>query len=143
MDTPKPSPRVVRRRAGALVAAAVVIFNVLVVAVPAQATWSPPGYVRSIGGRGEAGVYAWGIQYNPFTNEMLVGDYWNYQIRRYDMSGNEVGAFYRPPTVRKGQPYTISIDPANGAIRAMASLTPTAKEFPRTRAQVQNRPRAP
>src|SRR5215210_4562939 len=47
------------------------------------AAWHVPGFVRTIAGPGEAGVYAWGMEYNPVTDEMLVGDYWNYQIRRY------------------------------------------------------------
>ena len=80
------------------------------------AAWAPPGFVRTIGGPGEAGVYAWGMEWNPVTLELLVGDYWNYQIRRYDLQGHEVGAFYRPASQRGGQPYTISVDDRNGDI---------------------------
>jgi hypothetical protein len=85
---------------------------------PAQAAaWHVPGFVRTIAGPGEAGVYAWGMEYNPVTDEMLVGDYWNYQIRRYDPdSGHEIGAFYRPPSLYKGQPYTIEVDDRDGSI---------------------------
>jgi DNA-binding beta-propeller fold protein YncE len=80
------------------------------------AGWTAPRFLRTIAGPGEAGVYAWGMEYNPVTNEMLVGDYWNYQIRRYDMSGHEIGAFYRPPSQYKGQPYTIEVDDRDGSI---------------------------
>jgi hypothetical protein len=88
-------------------------------ALPAAAradTFTAPGFVRSIGARGEAGVYAWGMAYNPVSNEILVGDYWNFKIRRYDLEGNEVGAFYRSPKLYKGQPYSISVDSRNGDI---------------------------
>ena len=70
--------------------------------------------MRSIGGDGEPAVFAWGIQYNPVSNEMLVGDYLNFQIRRYDMNGNLLGSFFRPNP--DGQPYSISVDPRNGDI---------------------------
>ncbi len=81
------------------------------------ADWHVPGFVRTIAGPGEAGVYAWGMEYNPVTHEMLVGDYWNYQIRRYDPdSGHEIDAFYRPPAQYKGQPYTIEVDDRDGSI---------------------------
>jgi DNA-binding beta-propeller fold protein YncE len=84
------------------------------IAPPASAVWSPPSFVRSIGGGGEPGVYAWGIQYNSVSNEMLVGDYLNYQIRRYDANGNYIGSFWRPNA--NGQPYSLAVDPRNGDI---------------------------
>lgn len=81
------------------------------------AGWHVPAFVRTISGPGEAGVYAWGMEYNPVTDEMLVGDYWNYQIRRYDPdTGHEIGSFYRPPSLYKGQPYTIEVDDRDGSI---------------------------
>jgi hypothetical protein len=84
---------------------------------PARAaTFTAPGFVRSIGARGEAGVYAWGMAYNPVSNEILVGDYWNFKIRRYDLEGQELGAFFRSPSLRQGQPYSISVDARNGDI---------------------------
>jgi DNA-binding beta-propeller fold protein YncE len=88
----------------------------LLPAVPAGAAWAQPAYVRSIGGRGEAGVYAWGIAWNPSTDEILVGDYWNFKVRRYDRAGNEIGAFFRSPSLRKGQPYSLAVNPLNGDI---------------------------
>jgi hypothetical protein len=93
------------------------------VTAPAQAQgqvggWSPPGYVRSFGGRGEAGVYAWGMAYNPLTNQILVGDYWNFFIRQMTTDGSSLGQFYEPPSSRKGQPESISVDsrPGHGDI---------------------------
>jgi DNA-binding beta-propeller fold protein YncE len=103
----------------ALRASILIVVTTAATLVPAQgafAAWSAPTFVRSIGGPGEARVYAWGMEWNPITNEILVGDYWNYQIRRYDTSGHELGAFYRPASIRKGQPYTIEVDDRNGDI---------------------------
>jgi hypothetical protein len=45
---------------------------------------------------------------------MLVGDYLNFQIRRFDMNGNLLGSFFRPNA--DGQPYSISVDPRSGDI---------------------------
>jgi DNA-binding beta-propeller fold protein YncE len=98
----------------------------LIAPVSQAATWTAPGFVKSISGHGEAGVYAWGIQYNPVSNEILVGDYWNYQIRRYDLQGNPLGAFYRPANIRDGQPYTISVDRRNGDIYVVEIGNPSA-----------------
>jgi sugar lactone lactonase YvrE len=106
-----------RRITLGLVALAMVSMSIGLGAPPSSAaTWTAPGFVKSISGHGEAGVYAWGIQYDPVSHEMLVGDYWNYQIRRYDLQGHLLGSFYRPANVRAGQPYTISVNPQNGDI---------------------------
>lgn len=82
----------------------------------AAAGWTPPQYVQSIGGRGEPGVYAWGLEYNPVSGEILVGDYWNFQVERYSTDGRYLGAFFRSTQQRYGQPYTIAVDPRNGDI---------------------------
>ena len=81
---------------------------------PAQAAQLTPKYLRTIGGDGRPNVFAWGTQYNPVTNEILVGDYLNYQIRRYDPTGKYLGSFFRPNP--QGQPYSIGVDPRDGAI---------------------------
>jgi DNA-binding beta-propeller fold protein YncE len=85
-------------------------------AAPATAAWNPPGFDRSIGGSGLAGVYAWGLQYNPVTDEILVGDYFNFNVRRFDRDGNALGAFGRPATERSGQPYSLAVDPRDGSV---------------------------
>jgi DNA-binding beta-propeller fold protein YncE len=85
-------------------------------AAPASAAWSPPVFDRSIGGSGLAGVYAWGLQYNPVTDEILVGDYFNFNVRRFDRDGNQLGAFGRPATERSGQPYSLAVDPRDGSV---------------------------
>jgi DNA-binding beta-propeller fold protein YncE len=88
----------------------------MVPAAPASAAWSPPGFVRSIGGRGEAGVYPFGAAYNPFSDEILIGDYWNYWVRRYDTAGSPLGSFYRNASQRRGQPYAVAVDPRDGHV---------------------------
>ena len=57
------------------------------------------------------------MEYNPVTDEILVGDYWNFKIRRYNrVTGKQIGAFFRPVNLRRGQPYTISVNPVSGDI---------------------------
>jgi DNA-binding beta-propeller fold protein YncE len=80
----------------------------------ANAAVFPPRYVRTIGGAGRPGVFSWGVQYNPVTNEMLVSDYLNFKIRRYDLQGNHLGDFWRENHV--GQPYTVAVDHQDGSI---------------------------
>ncbi len=79
------------------------------------ASGQQPRFERSIGGQGRPGVFAWGVQYNPVTEEVLVGDYLNFKIRRYDKQGNALGGdFYRANPL--GQPYSVAVDPNDGAI---------------------------
>lgn len=80
----------------------------------AVASGQQPRFLRSIGGQGRPGVFAWGVQYNPVTEEVLVGDYLNFSVRRYDKQGNPLGDFYRPNPL--GQPYSIATDPTDGAV---------------------------
>ena len=103
------------RKLGVLLGWSLVLMLVMVVqAAPASALSFPPRYQRTIGGSGRPGVFAWGMQYNPVTNEMLVGDYLNFQIRRYDLNGNHLGDFWHADAV--GQPYSIGVDPNDGSI---------------------------
>ncbi|HEY3240644.1 MAG TPA: NHL repeat-containing protein, partial [Acidimicrobiia bacterium] len=81
---------------------------------PAGAAYTAPRYVRSIGGMGRPGVFAWGVQWNPVSNEMLVGDYLHFKVRRYDLAGNHLGDFWNDGDC--GQPYTVGVDPRDGAV---------------------------
>jgi sugar lactone lactonase YvrE len=103
------------------------------------ATWTAPGFVRSFGGRGEAGLYAWGMAYDPVTNEVLAGDYWNFKVRRYDLNGNLLGSFFRAVNLRKGQPYSISVDgrPGKGDIYVSEISDTSASYFAHYTAQGQ------
>ena len=107
------------REVVALTILALVAVMLTQVAAPPRAdaaltTNQQPRFERSIGGQGRPGVFAWGVQYNPVTQEVLVGDYLNFKIRRYDKQGNALGDFYRPDHL--GQPYSIAVDPNDGAI---------------------------
>lgn len=91
----------------ALVAAAMVVPS-----QPAAAAWSPPAFVNTVGGNGRAGMYPWGLAFNPVDQRLVVGDYLNYVLRRYDTAGNAINDFFRPNNT--GQPYSVAIDPRNG-----------------------------
>jgi DNA-binding beta-propeller fold protein YncE len=56
------------------------------------------------------------MEYNPVTHEILVGDYWNYRVRRYALDGTPIGSFYLSGALRHGQPYGVIADPRNGEI---------------------------
>ncbi len=89
-----------------------------VVTAPAAqaADWEPPRFERSVAGTGLASLYAWGVQHNPVTDEVLVGDYFNFNVRRFDTDGNLLGSFGRPASERRGQPYSLAVDHRNGDI---------------------------
>jgi DNA-binding beta-propeller fold protein YncE len=97
---------------------AVAVAGAALVAAPAAngADWEPPAFERSISGTGLAPLYAWGVQHNPVTDEVLVGDYFNYKVRRFDTDGNLLGSFGRPASERQGQPYSLAVDPRDGSI---------------------------
>lgn len=106
-----------RRLSVACVALAVLLAHL--VAAPtgtAHASTDSPVFERQIGGRSYAGVYPWGIEYNPVTNTVFVGDYLNVLVREWTLDGREINAFYRPPAERTGIPHSIGIDPRNGDV---------------------------
>ncbi|MGB0099125.1 MAG: Ig-like domain-containing protein [Nocardioides sp.] len=111
------TPQVRRRRLLVMILALLMLTPAAVLlgstSASAAATF-PPRYERTIGGDGRPGVFSWGVQYNPVSDEVLVGDYLNFKIRRYDRDGNYLGDFWRDDHV--GQPYTIAVDPADGSI---------------------------
>ena len=107
----------IRRGLAALIAGVLSSAGLVVVGAatsPAEAAWAVPQFVRSVSGNGRPGVFPWGVQYNPVSNEVVVADYLNNQIRRYSTDGRILGSFYRADN--KGQPYSLAIDPANGDI---------------------------
>jgi tripartite motif-containing protein 71 len=71
--------------------------------------------IRTIGtprGTGHAYVYGWGVAYQPFGNKVIVGDYWNLNVRAFNLDGTPT-----PLTIRGGThqaPYGIAVDPRNG-----------------------------
>ena len=62
----------------------------LVVTHSASASPPPPNlatYQSTIGYPGSAGLYAYGMAYDPTDDSVLTGDYWNYQVQRYTAGG--------------------------------------------------------
>ena len=72
-----------------------------------------PRFLRSIGGSGRPGVFAWGTCFSKF-GYIYVTDYLNFQVRVYDKQGNHQFDFYRPDP--DGQPYTCAVSPVDGSI---------------------------
>jgi len=58
------------------------------VAMPSAAA-APPMPVRTIGGPGHAGLYAWGMAARG--GGMLIGDYWNYRVTQWNLDGTPDG----------------------------------------------------
>jgi hypothetical protein len=52
----------------------------------AQAT-ATVTYRASYGFSGPAGLYAYGLDFDPSDNTILVGDYWNYRVQRFTTAG--------------------------------------------------------
>lgn len=110
--------RAMRMRAGAASLSLVMSIGLVVAAAPpAEAAFAPPSYDRTIGGPGHAGVYAWGMA-TAVDGSILVGDYWNYAIRRYDLSGNLIQTFSSRGTGpgQNGAPHGVAVDPNDGSI---------------------------
>jgi tripartite motif-containing protein 71 len=51
----------------------------------------PASYVATTGYSGPAGVYPYGMAYDPVDGSIVVGDVWNYRVLRYTAAGNYVG----------------------------------------------------
>src|SRR5688572_26338464 len=82
---------------GALATAVLAVLPAIAVAVPASAaTWSPPNFHRMISAPSRPGIAAWGLAYNPVSNEFIVGDYVSNQIRRFSREGHYLGDFINP-----------------------------------------------
>lgn len=78
----------------------------------------PPGTpvaakVSQYGFNGHAGLYGYGVDWNPATNELIVADVWNHRILRYDAAtGQALGVFATtPPGAAGGQmsPFDVEV----------------------------------
>ena len=108
-----------RKRRGVTLVALALVASTLMVLLPASSASAAlvtggPRFLRSIGGSGRPGVFAWGTCYSKFTGYIYVTDYLNFQVRAYDKQGNHVFDFYRSDP--DGQPYTCAVDPIDGDI---------------------------
>ncbi len=83
----------------------------------AAAAWTPPTYSRTVGHPGHAGLYAWGAATAP-DGTILVGDYWNYVVRRYSTSGQLLQTM-SSKGLADGQnmaPHGVAADPIDGSV---------------------------
>ena len=77
-----------------------------------------PTFERVIGGKGHAGLYAWGMA-TAKDGSILVGDYWNYRVQRFSPSGANLGTVINNSGNGATQyytPYGLGVDPRNGEI---------------------------
>jgi DNA-binding beta-propeller fold protein YncE len=70
--------------------------------VPAAAA-SIATYDETFGFKGPAGNYAYGGDWDPTTNTILWGDYWNYRVKRYTIDGQKCTA-----ALCNGSPFVVT-----------------------------------
>ncbi len=66
-------------------------------------------YDTAFGYKGPAGLYAYGVEYDETSNTLLVSDYWNYRVKRFNL---DTGALLKTFGTGIGAPYDIEVDPA-------------------------------
>ncbi|GIV00043.1 MAG: hypothetical protein KatS3mg014_1658 [Actinomycetota bacterium] len=84
--------RVTERGSGGAVRIALAIGLVAasLVGAPRSASAAPIAvYDETFGFKGPAGNYAYGGDWDPTTNTILWGDYWNYRVKRYTIDGQK------------------------------------------------------
>lgn len=70
---------------------------------------------RAIGALSSPGVAAWGLAYNPVTDEFAVGDYLAGQVRRFSRDGEFLGDFSNPTPTAGGVVSGLAVDPTQGS----------------------------
>jgi len=103
------------RRLLGTVATAVMILVGSVITVPSANAAVTASWVRQIGRPGHAGLYAWGAA-TALDGSILVGDYNNYNIKRYSPAGEllqVIGSKGSQPG-QMNQPYGLAVDPVTG-----------------------------
>jgi tripartite motif-containing protein 71 len=73
---------------------------------------------QSYGFSGPAGLYAYGLDWDSSDNTLLVGDYWNYRVQRFSLSGSHQATYLdmTGPKANGGiasAPYDIASDPTD------------------------------
>jgi DNA-binding beta-propeller fold protein YncE len=81
----------------------------------AAPAWHAPTIQRIIGGPSLPGVSAWGLAYDPVTNQLLVGDYVANQVRKFDLAGSYLGDFTNPGGNVGGTGSALAVDPRDGS----------------------------
>jgi DNA-binding beta-propeller fold protein YncE len=73
-------------------------------------------YSETFGYSGPARNYAYGGDFDPSTNTLLWGDYWNYRVKRYTRSGERC-----TPTLCNGSPFVVTVTRAAGQLGGSAA----------------------
>lgn len=81
------------------------------------ARFTAPVYQQSMGKPGHAGVYAWGAA-TAADGTILVGDYWNYTVRRYSTDGRLLQSISSKGTGfgQNMAPHGVAVSPVDGSI---------------------------
>jgi DNA-binding beta-propeller fold protein YncE len=97
--------------------AVALLFALALPHAPAMAAFAPPTYSHTIGGPGHAGVYAWGAA-TAKDGTILIGDYWNYHVRRFDTTGKLLQTFGSKGMGpdKNNAPHGIAVSPVDGTI---------------------------
>jgi DNA-binding beta-propeller fold protein YncE len=87
------------------------------VAGSAPASGAPiAAYDETFGFKGPAGNYAYGGDWDPTTNTILWGDYWNYRVKRYTIDGQKCTV-----ALCDGSPFVVTTTKPNGALGGIAA----------------------
>lgn len=61
---------------------------------------------------GHAGLYPYGMKYDPFDNTVLVADVWNHRVLKFTANGDQVPGFsIPPPGAPRIEPYDLDLGP--------------------------------
>jgi len=80
-----------------------------------RAAYVPLRAQRIIGAPTTPGLAAWGLAYNPVSDELAVGDYVARQVRRYGRDGSYRGDFTNPSGQVPGVASALSVDARDGS----------------------------
>jgi sugar lactone lactonase YvrE len=68
-------------------------------------------YQKTFGYKDTSSMYPYGMAYDPSDNTVLVGDYWNFKVRRFSASGNLIATYKNAAATGVGAPYDVATDP--------------------------------
>jgi DNA-binding beta-propeller fold protein YncE len=73
-------------------------------------------YSETFGFSGPAGNYAYGGDWDPSTDTILWGDYWNYRVKRYTIAGEKC-----TPALCNGSPHIVTVTKPAGQLGGSAA----------------------
>jgi tripartite motif-containing protein 71 len=91
----------------------IIALGVLSLATPSGSSAAVSAtYLKTFGYSGPAGLYAYGMAWDPTDNSVLVSDYWNYRVQRFSSTGTFQKIIpAKPPNSTLGAVYDIAVDP--------------------------------